>query len=53
MPRLRQAAARPLAGLIEVEAGSNAAGAWPARRMHYVLDPWDNQLELIAYPSGR
>ena len=44
---------RPLAGPIEVEAGSSDAGHWPAQRVHYVLDPWGNQLELIAYPEGR
>lgn len=45
--------ATPLAGPIEVDGHDTPLGHVAAQRVHYVLDPWGNQLELISYPEGR
>lgn len=50
---LASCGATPLAGPIEVEAHDTPLGRVAAQRVHYVLDPWGNQLELISYPDGR
>jgi len=40
-----------LTGPIVVPAGGSDAETWPAMTVHYILDPWGNQLELVYYPD--
>lgn len=40
------------AGPIDVPAGEDSNGSWPAFSVNYVVDPWGNQLELLFYPDA-